>query len=103
MIFETGDSPYRPRRRGESVDEDEEGRMKSLETVTFEQKDGVVPQVLLKLQATPLALSTELQKHLDGKAKAYGPVQRYLSSELGQVLSRAEAKRQVRGEKLLLP
>ena len=36
----------------------------------LEQKDGVVPQILLKLQASPADVSTELQKHLAGKAKA---------------------------------
>jgi ATP-dependent Clp protease ATP-binding subunit ClpB len=60
----------------------------------LEQKDGVAPQILQKLQASPVDVLTELQKHLAGKAKAYGPVQRYLSSELGQVLSRADGKAQ---------
>ncbi|MHB1318719.1 MAG: Clp protease N-terminal domain-containing protein, partial [Anaerolineae bacterium] len=60
----------------------------------LEQRDGVVPQILLKLQAPPAGVSAELQTHLDGKAKAYGPVQRYLSAALGQVLSRAEGKAQ---------
>jgi ATP-dependent Clp protease ATP-binding subunit ClpB len=57
-----------------------------------EQKDGVVPQVLLKLGAVPDEIMAELNKHLSGRAKAYGPVQRYLSAELGKVLGRAEAK-----------
>ena len=60
----------------------------------LEQKDGVVPQILAKLQASPEEITAELQRQLSVRPKAYGPVQRYLSSELGQVLSRAEAKAQ---------
>lgn len=60
----------------------------------LEQKDGVVPQLLLKLQAAPETLRADLDKHLNSKAKAYGPVQRYLSADLGQVLRRAENKAQ---------
>jgi ATP-dependent Clp protease ATP-binding subunit ClpB len=57
-----------------------------------EQKDGVVPQVLLKLGSAPDAITAELTNYLAGRARAFGPVQRYLSAELGKVLSRAEAK-----------
>ena len=60
----------------------------------LEQKDGVVPQLLLKLQAAPETLRADLDRHLSSKPKAYGPVQRYLSADLGQVLRRAESKAQ---------
>ncbi len=60
----------------------------------LEQKDGVVPQILLKLQTAPETLRADLDKYLNGKAKAYGAVQRYLSADLGQVLRRAESKAQ---------
>jgi len=60
----------------------------------LEPKDGVVPQLLLKLQSAPDTMRADLDKHLNGKARAYGPVQRYLSADLGQVLRRAESKAQ---------
>ena len=60
----------------------------------LEQKDGVVPQLLLKLQAAPETLRADLDRHLSSKPRAYGPVQRYLSADLGQVLRRAESKAQ---------
>ena len=44
----------------------------------LEQKDGVVPQILTKLGSSPSELTSELNKNLAGRAKAFGPVQRYL-------------------------
>ncbi len=58
----------------------------------LEQRDGVVPQILLKLNVQPAQVIAELRTTLAARSKAFGAVQRYLSAELGQALGIAEAK-----------
>ena len=58
----------------------------------LEQRDGVAPQVLLKLNVPVRQLVQELRARLGERAQAHGQTQRYLSAELGNVLRRAEDK-----------
>ncbi len=61
----------------------------------LEQQDGVVPQVMLKLNIRPQQLLQELRSRLETRAKAYGQTQRYVAPELANVLRRAEEKARV--------
>ncbi|MGI6368266.1 MAG: ATP-dependent chaperone ClpB [Anaerolineae bacterium] len=58
----------------------------------LDQRDGVVPSLLQKMSIAPEGLRAELDRYLSSQPRAFGAVQRYMSSELGQVLGRAEAK-----------
>ena len=54
------------------------------------QRDGVVPQILLKVGIPEDSIGREVEAQLDRLAKAYGPVQLQLSQRLAGVLSSAE-------------
>ena len=58
----------------------------------LEQRDGVAPQVLLKLNVPLRELLQELKGRLETRARVHGQTQRSLSAELGNVLRRAEDK-----------
>jgi len=56
-----------------------------------EQRDGVVPAVLLKLNADPQAVARGLREHLGRQPKAYGGAEPHLSPRLRVVLDAAQA------------
>jgi ATP-dependent Clp protease ATP-binding subunit ClpB len=59
------------------------------------QSDGVVPQVLSKLELAPQALQRELEEELQRRPKVYGPVTQVgIGVALQNVLNRAEAQAQ---------
>jgi ATP-dependent Clp protease ATP-binding subunit ClpB len=59
------------------------------------QSDGVVPQVLSKLQVAPQALQRELEEELERRPKVYGPATQVgVGVALQNVLNRAEAQAQ---------
>ncbi len=58
----------------------------------MEQQEGVVPQVLLKLNAPLREMIQDVRGRLESRAQAHGQAQRYLSQELSNVLRRAEEK-----------
>jgi ATP-dependent Clp protease ATP-binding subunit ClpB len=59
------------------------------------QSDGVVPQVLSKLQIAPQALQRELEEELQRRPKVYGPATQVgIGMALQNVLNRAEAQAQ---------
>jgi len=59
------------------------------------QSDGVVPQVLSKLELVPQALQRELEEELQRRPKVYGPVTQVgIGVALQNVLNRAEAQAQ---------
>ena len=55
-----------------------------------DQKDGVVPQILDKLNVDHTQVKRQLENELEKLAKASGPIQVYLSPCLKQVLDTAE-------------
>jgi ATP-dependent Clp protease ATP-binding subunit ClpB len=56
----------------------------------LEQRDGVVPQVLLQMNVPPRALLQRLQQELARQPKIHGAAQVYLSRELARVMSAAD-------------
>ncbi len=56
----------------------------------LEQSEGVVPQVVTALGASPDVLDREVREELDRLAKAYGPVQVGISPRLARVLDNAK-------------
>jgi ATP-dependent Clp protease ATP-binding subunit ClpB len=56
----------------------------------LQQPEGVVPQILTKLGQNVGALAQTAQQELDRLPKAYGPVQRYASDRLSQLLQAAQ-------------
>src|SRR4249919_935687 len=58
----------------------------------LEQREGVVPTVLQKLNAEPAAVARTLREHLGRQPKAYGGAEPALSPRLRVVLDAAQAE-----------
>jgi ATP-dependent Clp protease ATP-binding subunit ClpB len=56
----------------------------------LQQQDGIVPQVLAKLDVPPLGVAQEIEEELRRLPQAHGAVDRYLSQRLAAVLRAAE-------------
>jgi ATP-dependent Clp protease ATP-binding subunit ClpB len=54
------------------------------------QEDGVVPQILGKLRVDLEPVKRQLENDLEGKPKAYGPTDAYMSQNLKRILDSAE-------------
>ena len=54
------------------------------------QEDGVVPQILGKLGVDLQPIKNQLESDLEGKPKAYGPTEVYMSQNLKRILDSAE-------------
>ncbi len=56
----------------------------------LEQRDGIVPEIVRKMNADPAALSASVKSELDKQPRAHGGSQVTLSARLRQVTTAAE-------------
>ena len=56
----------------------------------LQQRDGIVPQILSRLEARPESVAREVEEELDRLPKVYGPAQVYMSPRLEAVLRSAQ-------------